>query len=162
MSKHAPLLKNPIHFLSLGFGLGLAPKAPGTFGTFAALPFIYLFSVLDTTEYVGVVVAFALLGIYLCGATSKAMKAHDHPAIVWDEVVGYMIAMIAVPVTWLHLLVAFVLFRFFDILKPWPIKALDKHVKGGFGIMIDDVIAGVFSLVIIHLLMLYGWLPAVA
>ncbi|RUO29120.1 phosphatidylglycerophosphatase A [Aliidiomarina sanyensis] len=150
------LLKDPIHFVSLGFGTGLAPKAPGTFGTLPALVLVWLFAPLGVSAYVGVVVLFTLLGIYLCGATAKAMGEHDAPAIVWDEIAGFMIAMIAVPVSAWSLLVAFLLFRFFDIVKPWPIRWFDRKVDGGLGIMLDDVIAGLFTLVIMHLLLIYG------
>lgn len=150
------LLKDPIHFISLGFGTGLAPKAPGTFGTLPALVLVWLFAPLGVSAYVGVVVLFTLLGIYLCGATAKAMGEHDAPAIVWDEIAGFMIAMIAVPVSAWSLLVAFLLFRFFDIVKPWPIRWFDRKVDGGLGIMLDDVIAGLFTLVIMHLLLIYG------
>ncbi|MCC5854557.1 MAG: phosphatidylglycerophosphatase A [Idiomarina sp.] len=153
------LLKNPIHLLSLGFGTGLAPKAPGTFGTLVGIPAVLLFEPLGVEAYLGVVVAFALFGIFLCGETGKVLKQHDDPAIVWDEIVGYMIAMIALPATWQTLLLAFVLFRFFDILKPWPIRWLDKRVKGGFGVMVDDILAGLFSLLIMHIVWQLGWIP---
>lgn len=154
-NKHK-LLKNPIHFFSLGFGTGLAPTAPGTFGTLPALFLVWLFAPLGTAAYFGVVVLFVLLGVYLCGATAKAMGEHDAPAIVWDEIAGFMIAMIAIPVSMLSLFLAFVLFRFFDILKPWPIRWFDQHVEGGLGIMLDDVLAGLFTLIIMHLLLVYG------
>lgn len=160
--KRATLLKNPIHLLSLGFGTGLAPKAPGTFGTLVGIPAVLLFAPLGVDAYIGVVLAFALLGIFLCGETGKVLKQHDAPAIVWDEIVGYMIAMIAIPLAWQTLLLAFVLFRFFDILKPWPIRAADKHMKGGLGVMVDDILAGLFTLAIMHVLLSMGWLPGVS
>jgi len=160
--KRSELLKNPIHLLSLGFGTGLAPKAPGTFGTLVGIPAVLLFAPLGVNAYVGVVVAFALLGIFLCGETGKVLKQHDDPAIVWDEVVGYMVAFIAIPITWQTLLLGFVLFRFFDIRKPWPIRAADKHVKGGLGVMVDDLLAGLCVLAILHALLLAGYLPGVA
>ncbi|MCC5879740.1 MAG: phosphatidylglycerophosphatase A [Idiomarina sp.] len=156
--RHAHLLKNPLHFLSLGFGSGLAPKAPGTFGTLAAIPVVILAACLGTMGFIIATVIVSVVGIYLCGYTAKAMGEHDHPAIVWDEIAGYMVAMIAVPLSWQTLLVAFILFRIFDIIKPWPIRYLDKRVHGGFGIMIDDILAGLASLAIIHLLLSLGWL----
>ena len=156
--RHAHLLKNPIHFLSLGFGSGLAPKAPGTFGTLAAIPVVILAACLGNPGFIIATVVACVVGVYLCGYTAKAMGEHDHPAIVWDEIAGYMVAMIAVPVSWQTLLVAFILFRIFDILKPWPIRYLDKHVHGGLGIMIDDILAGLASLAIIHLMLSFGWL----
>ncbi len=153
------LVKQPIHFLSFGFGSGLAPKAPGTFGTLPGIVLVWLFASLDVAAYIGVVAFVTIIGVYLCGATAKAMGEHDSSHIVWDEIAGYMIAMIAIPVTWQALLLAFVLFRIFDILKPWPIRWLDKHVDGGFGIMIDDVLAGFFALVLMHIALALGWIP---
>lgn len=152
------LLKNPLHFLSLGFGSGLFPKAPGTMGTVAAIPVVWLASYLDTTGFIIATVVAFLVGIYLCGYTAKAMGEHDHPSIVWDEIAGYMVAMIAVPVSVSTLLLAFILFRFFDILKPWPIRYLDRHMHGGLGIMVDDILAGLASLAIIHAVLAMGWL----
>lgn len=157
--KRRILLKHPIHLLSLGFGTGLMPKAPGTFGTLVGIPAVLLFAPLGVNAYLGVVFAFALFGIFLCSETGKALKKHDDPAIVWDEVVGYMIALIALPITWQTLLLAFVVFRFFDIRKPWPISWLDKNLSGGLGVMADDVVAGLFTLVILHALMGAGLLP---
>lgn len=154
--KHAALLKNPIHFLSLGFGSGLAPKAPGTFGTLAAIPVVILAACLGTIGFMIATVLACLVGIYFCGYTAKAMGEHDHPAIVWDEIAGFMVAMIALPISWQTLLAAFILFRIFDILKPWPIRYLDKHVHGGLGIMLDDILAGLASLAILHALLAYG------
>jgi len=138
-------LTNPIHFLALGFGTGLAPKAPGTFGTLAAFPLYYLMMDLSVTAYVLITLVITLIGFWLCEKTANDMAVHDHGAIVWDEIAGMLITLIAAPVSWLAVLVGFALFRLFDILKPWPISLLDRHVKGGFGIMIDDVLAGIFA-----------------
>ncbi|MCL1088239.1 phosphatidylglycerophosphatase A [Shewanella profunda] len=140
-------LKNPVHFLALGFGSGLAAKAPGTFGTLAAIPLYLLLAPLPLGWYLGLTVFAALAGIYICGQAAKDMGVHDHGAIVWDEVTGLLITMIAAPAGWIWLLVGFGLFRFFDIIKPWPIRWLDAKVHGGFGIMIDDVLAGVFAFI---------------
>ena len=145
-------LKNPIHFLALGFGSGLAAKAPGTFGTLAAVPLYLLMSSLDLTWYVAITVIATLAGFYICGKAAKDMEVHDHGAIVWDEVAGLLITMIAAPAGWIWLVIGFALFRFFDIIKPWPIRWLDAHVHGGFGIMIDDVLAGVFALLSLQIL----------
>ncbi len=90
--------------------------------------------------------AFAI-GVYLCGYTSRALGEHDHSGIVWDEFVGFWITMIAVPATWQWILAGFVLFRLFDIVKPWPVKVADAKMKGGFGIMFDDVLAALYALV---------------
>lgn len=143
-------LKNPLHFLSLGFGSGLAPKAPGTFGTLAAIPVYILCMQLDLVGYIAAVVLITLIGIALCHYTSSHLNVHDHPGIVIDEIAGYLITMIAVPFGWTWIVAGFVLFRFFDILKPWPISWLDKHLKGGPGIMLDDVLAGIFALCVLQ------------
>lgn len=145
-------LKNPIHFLALGFGTGVAPKAPGTFGTLAALPFLYFLSFATLVEYLWVTAVVCLAGIYICGKAASDAGEHDHGAIVWDEIAGYIITMIAIPMTWQSLLVGFILFRFFDILKPWPISFIDKKCHGGLGIMLDDVVAGLMALLCMHLI----------
>jgi phosphatidylglycerophosphatase A len=138
--------------LALGFGSGLAAKMPGTFGTLAALPLVVLLShYASFSVYLAVTILVSIVGIWICGKTADDMGVHDDSSIVWDEVAGMLITMLAVPLSWQTLLVGFVLFRFFDILKPWPISYLDKHVHGGFGIMIDDVLAGVFALGVLHL-----------
>jgi len=146
------MLSSPIHLLSLGFGSGLSPYAPGTMGTLVAIPLYLLLSRLELLPYLIVVVAGFLLGIYLCEKTSKALGVHDHSGIVWDEIIGYWITMIAIPaVTWQWILAGFVLFRFFDIVKPWPVKIADKRVPGGFGIMFDDLLAGLYALACIQI-----------
>ena len=150
------ILLNPLHLLSLGFGSGLAPKAPGTCGTLIAVPLYLLLVQLPPVWYLlAVLLAFGF-GVFLCEYTSRALGVHDHPGIVWDELVGYWITMIAVPAEWLWILVGFVLFRVFDIWKPWPVRIADKTLKGGFGIMIDDVLAGVYALICLHLLVWVG------
>jgi len=141
-------LSNPIHLLALGFGSGLLKPASGTWGTLAAVPFYLLFSLLlslPLATYLLILLLSFALGVYLCGKTAEDVGVHDHGAIVWDEFVGFWITMTFIPFSWLNLILGFVLFRLFDIFKPWPIKLLDKHVHGGFGIMIDDVLAGVFA-----------------
>jgi phosphatidylglycerophosphatase A len=141
------LLRNPLHFLSLGFGSGLSPFAPGTFGTLAAVPLYLLLAQLPLTYYLLAVLAAFAIGVYLCGYTSAALGEHDHSGIVWDEFVGFWITMIAVPATWQWILAGFVLFRLFDIVKPWPVKVADAKMKGGFGIMFDDVLAALYALI---------------
>ena len=148
------LLKNPVHFLSLGFGSGLSPFAPGTFGTLAAVPLYLLIQPLSLPIYIVITVLALVLGFYLCGETAKALGVHDHGGIVWDEIVGFFITMIAVPLDWKWVLAGFILFRFFDIVKPWPIKWIDAKVSGGVGIMLDDVLAGIFALIGLHLLIM--------
>ncbi|MCG8671631.1 MAG: phosphatidylglycerophosphatase A [Pseudomonadales bacterium] len=143
--------KNPIHFLAIGLGSGAAPKAPGTWGTVMGAALYIPLSGLSLWPYLAVVLLSFVIGIYLCGKTSKDWGVHDHGGIVWDEFVGFWITMIAVPFTWYWLLLGFALFRLFDIWKPWPIKYFDQHVHGGLGIMLDDVLAGIFALVILQL-----------
>ncbi|MDP2561823.1 phosphatidylglycerophosphatase A [Psychrobium sp. 1_MG-2023] len=150
-------LANPWHFLALGFGSGLAPKAPGTFGTLAALPLYFLMMDLSLFSFVIITIIITVAGFWICDKTAKDMQIHDHGAIVWDEVAGMLITLIAAPVSLTAVIVGFVLFRFFDILKPWPIKLLDRHVHGGFGIMIDDVLAGVFAALCLQGIHYYIW-----
>lgn len=140
------MLRNPRHCLALGFGAGLAPHAPGTLGTLAAIPPYLLLAQLDWPFYlVAVALGFAA-GVHLCRYTSDALGVHDHGAIVWDEFVGFWLAMTAIPPTWPWILAGFVLFRLFDIVKPWPVRIADKKMQGGFGIMLDDLLAGGYAL----------------
>lgn len=149
------IFSNPVHILSFGFGSGLSPKAPGTFGTLAAIPLYLLLMQLSWPVYLAVVVVTFFVGVYLCGETAKALGVHDHGGIVWDEFVGFWITMFMAPAGWLWLVAGFVLFRFFDIVKPWPIRWLDRSVSGGFGIMIDDVLAGLYALALLQLTALF-------
>ena len=148
--------RNPIHFLAFGCGSGTVDKAPGTFGTLAAIPVYLLMQNLDYMVYFWILIATFIVGVYLCDKTSKDLGVHDHPGIVWDEFVGYWITMWLAPTGWLYIIVGFVLFRIFDILKPWPISWLDKHVEGGFGIMIDDVLAGILAFAALQGLISFG------
>ena len=138
----AALLRDPGHLLALGFGSGLAPRAPGTFGTLAAIPVYLLCAPLAPAFYLLVIVAAFGLGVWLCGRTARALGVHDHPGIVWDEIVGYLLTMTLAPPGWPWVVLGFACFRLFDIWKPWPIRALDRSVHGGMGIMLDDLLAG--------------------
>lgn len=144
------LLRNPVHLFSFGFGSGYIPVAPGTFGTLVAIPFFLLLSQVGTVNYVVIVGVMFFSGVWMCNYTSQALGVHDHKAIVWDEVVGYLITMLMAPPTLLAICTGFALFRLFDIWKPWPINLLDKNVHGGLGIMLDDVLAGVYALIVLH------------
>lgn len=146
------LLERPTAFLAYGFGSGLAPKAPGTFGTLAAIPVFYLMQSLPMASYLLLTVIFFFLGIWFCQKTVDWLQQDDPSAIVWDEIVGFLITMIAAPSGWLWILLGFVLFRVFDILKPWPVSLADKRLHGGFGVMLDDVIAGLYALLILQLI----------
>ena len=127
-------MRSPILLLAFGFGSGLSPKAPGTMGTLAAIPLWYLLAQLSQPAYILVVALCAIVGIF------------------WDEFVGFWITMTFLPATYVYALLGFVLFRLFDIFKPWPISWLDKNIGGGLGIMIDDVVAGLAAAAVIVLL----------
>ncbi len=139
------LFSNPIHLLAFGFGSGLAPKAPGTFGTLVAIPFFLLLCKLPLLYYFLFILLAVIAGIYFCGKTAKHFGVHDHSGIVWDEMVGFWVTMFAIPVSWGSIIAGFLLFRLFDIWKPYPIRQLDQRVTGGIGIMLDDIVAGLFA-----------------
>ena len=147
--------RSPVQFLAFGFGSGLSPRAPGTMGTLVAVPIYCAIAYWNLAWYSVFVVLAALLGIWICGAASRELQAHDHPGIVWDEIAGYLLTMLAAPVGWVWIVAGFALFRLFDIWKPWPIGWLDRHVGGGFGIMLDDLVAGVFAAVCLQVLVHY-------
>jgi phosphatidylglycerophosphatase A len=145
-------LGTPSGLLAFGLGSGLSPFAPGTMGTLVAVPFIFVLKSLGPTGFWIALLLLFLLGIYLCESVSRKLGKHDHGGIVWDEMVGYWLSVAFVPMQWYWLLAAFLLFRFFDIVKPWPIRQLDQKVSGGFGIMIDDVVAALFTIIILAVL----------
>ncbi|MFL6550263.1 MAG: phosphatidylglycerophosphatase A [Povalibacter sp.] len=146
------LMRQPVHFLAFGFGAGLAPSAPGTFGTLVAVPLVWFVAQLGWQSHIALTAAAFLAGIWICGESARRLGVHDHSGIVWDEIVGFSVTMLAAPPTWYWLLAGFVLFRIFDIWKPWPIREADHRLHGGFGIMLDDVIAGAFSAAILLVL----------
>lgn len=137
--------RHPIQLLAIGFGSGAAPTAPGTWGSAVAIIPYLLLAPLDASYYALAVFMATLVGIYICGATARQWQVHDHPGIVWDEFVGIWITFFLVPVTWYWLVLGFALFRLFDIWKPWIIGYADKRLDGGLGIMMDDVLAGLFA-----------------
>jgi len=138
-------LADPVHCLALGFGAGLAPVAPGTFGSLVGLAFALALAPLGLAWNLAAVAVAVGAGIWICGESARRLGVHDHPAIVWDEVAGMMITMLAAPDAWWGAALAFVLFRLFDIAKPWPIREVDHGLGGGTGIMLDDVLAGLFA-----------------
>ena len=142
-------LTSPSGLLAFGFGSGLSPFAPGTMGTLMAIPFTFLLKGLGDAGFWLVLILLFLLGIKVCGHVSRELGVHDHGGIVWDEMVGYWLAVAFVPLQWQWMLAAFLLFRLFDIFKPWPIRQIDKKISGGFGIMVDDVVAALFTIVIL-------------
>jgi len=145
------LFASPANFFALGLGLGLSPKAPGTVGTLLGIPLLLLMPT-NIALYVVVLLVLFAFGVWCCDECTRFLGVHDHGGIVWDEVVGYLITMIALPRSWPWLLAGFLMFRFFDIIKPWPIGWLDRHVKGGFGIMVDDVLAGLMAAVVLQII----------
>lgn len=148
------LLSHPAHFLSLGFGSGLAPKAPGTFGSLAAIPFYLLLSLwLSPMQIAWLALPLFLLGIWACDKTGKALGVSDHGAIVWDEIVAMLPLLAMAGTAPLALAVAFALFRLFDISKPWPISWFDARVKGGFGVMLDDALAALPAAGLLYLIL---------
>ncbi|MES9885036.1 MAG: phosphatidylglycerophosphatase A [Sedimenticola sp.] len=151
MTDQGPDWKNPIHLLAFGLGSGAAPKAPGTFGTLAAVPLYLLMQPLAPWIYLLLVALMFALGVWLCDRTSKDLGVHDHGGIVWDEWVGLLVTLWLAPSGIGWLVMGFLLFRFFDILKPWPIGWLDRQVAGGWGIMLDDLLAGLYSFVLLQL-----------
>lgn len=142
------------HLLAFGFGSGLARYAPGTVGTVVAVPFYLAMSRLTVWQYVVVVLAAFAIGVWLCDQVARDLRVHDHGGIVFDEFVGYWITMFLLPPTWTWVLAGFAAFRLFDIWKPGPIRWCDEHVPGGFGIMLDDVVAGVAACAALHVIRL--------
>ncbi|WP_147694198.1 phosphatidylglycerophosphatase A family protein [Vogesella mureinivorans] len=154
------LLRHPAHFLALGFGSGLITPAPGTWGSIAALP---LAAGLHLAGVQGVMLAWLalplfVLGVWVCGVTGRALGVADSGHIVWDEIVAMLLVLAAVPATPMAWLAALLAFRVFDIVKPWPIRWLDARVHGGFGVMLDDVVAALFAVLVLWSVLPY--LPA--
>lgn len=147
---HNDLFAHPANFLALGFGTGLSRYAPGTVGSLAAFPFFMVMPKVNIYFYIGIVAVLFAIGIWCCRVSAELLGVHDHPAIVWDEVVGMLIALFMVPPSFVYILFAFLLFRFFDILKPWPIGWVDRRVDHGVGIMMDDVLAGLMAWLVLQ------------
>jgi phosphatidylglycerophosphatase A len=142
------VLRDPVHFVAFGFGAGLAPRAPGTFGSLVGLVAAWWLLELPFAWRVGVVAAVIASGIWLCGESARRLQRHDDQRIVFDEIAGVLTTALAVPekrAVWIVLV--FVLFRVFDIFKPWPIRDVDHRLHGGLGIMLDDLIAAIYAAV---------------
>jgi phosphatidylglycerophosphatase A len=144
--------QNPLHFVAFGFGTGTIPFAPGTFGTLIAIPFYLLMQPLSPLWYLTVTVLIILGSIWICSKATQDIGVEDHQGMCLDEVVGFIVTMFCVPHGWQWIFMGFILFRLFDIWKPWPIRLADKHVHGGFGIILDDVLAGVVSCIVLQIL----------
>lgn len=148
------LFAHPAHFLALGFGTGLSPKAPGTVGTLVGFPLFWLMA--GSPLYWAWVVLFLALGVWACDVAGRALGEHDHGGLVWDEVAAFLLVLPFAPPTVLGYGLAFALFRLFDIWKPFPIGWLDARVRGGLGVMLDDVLAAVYAIGV--LLVLARWM----
>lgn len=144
--------QDPSYFVAFGFGSGLIPIAPGTWGTLAAIPVYLLWAHSHWAIYLTFTIAAFFLGVVVCEKISKELGVHDYSGIVWDEVVGYLLTMFLAPVNIYWIAIGFLLFRLFDIWKPEPIRYIDQHVQGGLGIMLDDVLAAVPAWAILQLL----------
>jgi phosphatidylglycerophosphatase A len=141
------LFAHPAHFIAFGFGAGLAKKAPGTWGTLVALPLFFALQLFGVPIITWLTIALLFgVGVWASAVAGKALGVADHGGIVIDEVVAFMLVLAITPKTWLWVLFAFLLFRFFDIVKPWPISLADKKIKGGFGVMFDDLLAALFAM----------------
>ena len=145
-------MKRPVMWLATGFGAGLSPVAPGTAGSLVGVLFYLAMAGLALPFYLGLVLVLGIIGIWVCGRAGRALAVSDHPSIVWDEIVGLLITMAATPPSWQGLVSGFALFRLFDILKPWPVGRIDRGVKGGLGVMLDDVMAGLYALACLQIL----------
>jgi len=144
------VLSRPAHLIAFGFGTGLAPVAPGTFGTLLAFPLYWLLrSLTDTPEFLSAIVVFFMLGIWACEVTGRALGVPDHGGMVWDETVAFLLVLFFAPVTLPWQAAAFLLFRVFDILKPPPIAYYDRTFKNGFGVMLDDLVAAFYTLIVL-------------
>ena len=140
------LLRHPAHFVALGFGSGLARKAPGTFGTLIGLPLFAILMALPEPAHLPIIALLFLIGIPVCTRAGSALGVSDHGSIVWDEIVAMLLVLEFTPRHWIWWLVAFGLFRLFDIWKPAPIRQFDARLKGGFGVMFDDLLAALYAI----------------
>ncbi|EIJ33286.1 phosphatidylglycerophosphatase A family protein [Thiothrix nivea] len=146
------VFSSPVHFLAFGFGSGLSPVAPGTAGTLAAIPLYLLLAQWPLWGYVLATLVISVAGIWICGESSRLLGVHDYSGIVWDEFAGFLLTMLAAPVEWGWIVAGFCLFRLFDVWKPWPVRVADRNIHGGLGIMLDDILAGIYAFLCLQLL----------
>ena len=146
--------RNPLHFVAFGFGTGTIPVAPGTFGTLIAIPFYLVMQSLTPLAYFAVTALVIILSIMICEKATRDIGVEDHQGMCLDEIVGYLVTMFCAPPGWKWIWIGFLLFRLFDIWKPWPVRVADERVHGGFGIILDDVLAGIYSCIVLQLLAL--------
>ena len=149
------VLTDPVHILAFGFGTGLSPFAPGTVGSILGVVLAWLTLDLGLVPQIGIAAAVFVVGIWICGESARRLGIHDHGGIVWDEIAGMYVTLLVAPFTLSAWILGFLLFRAFDIVKPWPIRDLDHRLGGGLGIMLDDLVAALYAAI---LLALYGWL----
>ncbi len=149
------VLGDPVNLLAFGLGAGLAPKAPGTFGSLFGMAIAWWTLPLGFDARIMVVIALIVSGVWICGESARRIGVHDHSGIVWDEIAGIYLVLLVAPVSILGWGLGFGLFRLFDIWKPWPIRDLDHRLHGGLGIMLDDLVAALYAAV---LLGFGGWL----
>ncbi len=143
---------SPIYFVAFGFGSGLSRKAPGTCGTIVGIPIYWVLVHTTSLVYLSVLGVAFLIGVRICQRVSEELGVDDYPGIVWDEIVGYLVTMFSLPLNLTWIVLGFAVFRFLDILKPQPIRWIDRHIHGGWGIMLDDALAGLMACGILHLL----------
>lgn len=143
------LMREPVHLIAFGFGAGLSPRAPGTFGTLIAIPIVLFVMQFGLIAHLVFAILASALGIYVCGESARRLDVHDHPGIVWDEITGFALTMLTVPANFYWTVAGFTLFRVLDIWKPWPIREADHSLRGGLGIMLDDILAGIFAAAIL-------------
>jgi len=145
--------RNPLHFIAFGFGAGALPVMPGTFGTLVGVGIYWLLQMfLAPWVYFFVVLACVMLSMWICEKVSSDIAVQDHQGMCLDEIVGFLVTMLFVPFSWMAVILGFVLFRVFDIVKPWPINMIDEKVHGGVGMVLDDVVAGIFSCALLHII----------
>ena len=148
------VVTDPVNFLAFGCGAGLSPVAPGTVGSLLGLPLAWLALPHGWLVEAAVAVALVAAGVWLCGESARRIGVHDHPGIVWDEIAAMYLVLLAAPPSAAGWAVAFALFRLFDVWKPWPIRQLDHRMRGGAGIMLDDLMAALYAAL---LLLAWGW-----
>jgi phosphatidylglycerophosphatase A len=141
--------------LATWWGVGYVPRAPGTAGTIAAIPFFFLLSLLPLSAYLACVLGLGLVACWAAGEAERIFREKDSQRIVIDEAVGFFITMTALPPTWPYLIGGFCLFRCFDILKPPPIRLIERKVKGGYGVVLDDVLAAIYAQISLRIIVAF-------
>lgn len=147
---------SPVHCIAFVFGAGLTPGSPGTAGTLAGVAVFLLIRHLPLPLYGAVTAGLLIVGIWICGRSSQRLGVHDHRGIVWDEIVGFLVTMAAAPAGALWIVLGFVMFRIFDIIKPWPASLIDRKLGGGAGIMLDDIAAAAYAWGVLQILALWS------